>query len=59
MHQGIAARAFKLQFSLAAEVVVKSADLKNGLLQINLERIIPESEKSKVIQINSGELISE
>jgi molecular chaperone IbpA len=59
LHQGIAARAFKLQFSLAPEVVVKTADLKNGLLKINLERIIPESEKAKVIQINSGELIRE
>ena len=59
LHQGIAARAFKLQFSLAPEVVVKSANLKNGLLKINLERIIPESEKAKVIQINSGELIEE
>ena len=59
LHQGIAARAFKLQFSLAPEVVVKTADLKNGLLKINLERIIPESEKAKVIQINSGELITE
>tara|TARA_B100000900_G_scaffold361847_1_gene334790 strand:+ start:86 stop:586 length:501 start_codon:yes stop_codon:yes gene_type:complete len=59
LHQGIAARAFKLQFSLAPEVVVKTAELKNGLLKINLERIIPESEKAKVIQINSGEIISE
>ena len=45
--------------SLLREVVVKTADLKNGLLKINLERIIPESEKAKVIQINSGELITE
>ena len=59
LHQGIAARAFKLQFSLAPEVVVKTANLKNGLLSISLERVIPESEKAKVIEINSGELIKE
>lgn len=59
LHQGIAARAFKLQFSLAPEVIVKTANLKNGLLSISLERVIPESEKAKVIEINSGELIKE
>ena len=59
LHQGIAARAFKLQFSLAPEVVVKTANLKYGLLSISLERVIPESEKAKVIEINSGELIKE
>ena len=42
-----------------ASFAVLSCLGKNGLLKINLERIIPESEKAKVIQINSGELITE
>ncbi len=59
LHQGIASRAFRLEFSLAPQVVVKTANLKNGLLEISLERVIPESEKAKVIEINSGDLIEE
>jgi molecular chaperone IbpA len=37
---------------------VKGADLNNGLLSINMERIIPESEKPKKIEINSGKVIN-
>ena len=58
VHRGIAARSFLLQFTLSPEILVKGADLNNGLLSINMERIVPESEKPKKIEINSGKVIN-
>ncbi|MBV9549535.1 MAG: Hsp20 family protein [Alphaproteobacteria bacterium] len=56
LHQGIAGRAFERQFQLAEHVVVGSARLENGLLHIDLERIVPEEKKARRIQINAPEL---
>src|SRR5690606_41024169 len=47
LHQGIAQRAFKLSFRLADHIEVKGAALNNGLLSIDLERIVPEEAKPK------------
>ena len=58
VHRGIAARSFLLQFTLSPEILVKGADLNNGLLSINMERIVPESEKPKKIEINSEKVIN-
>ncbi len=55
LHQGIAQRAFKLSFRLADHIEIKAADLRNGLLSIDLLRIVPEEAKAKRIPIN-GEL---
>ena len=52
LHQGIAQRAFKLSFRLDDHIVVKSAGLANGLLSIDLQRIVPEEAKAKRIPIN-------
>lgn len=52
LHHGIAQRAFKLSFRLADHIEVKSAALSNGLLNIDLERIVPEEAKAKRIPIN-------
>jgi len=52
LHQGIAQRAFKLSFRLADHIEVKSAGLANGLLSIDLLRIVPEEAKAKRIPIN-------
>jgi molecular chaperone IbpA len=52
LHRGISHRHFKKQFRLADNVEVKSADLSDGLLTINLERIIPEYEKLRTIEIS-------
>ena len=52
LHQGIAQRAFKLSFRLADHIEVKSAGLQNGLLNIDLVRIVPEEAKAKRIPIN-------
>ncbi|MFC2973498.1 Hsp20 family protein [Azotobacter bryophylli] len=51
LHQGIAQRAFKLSFRLADHIEVKGAELRNGLLNIDLVRIVPEEAKPKRIPI--------
>ncbi len=53
LHQGIAQRAFKLSFRLADHIEVKGADLANGLLAIDLLRVVPEEAKAKRIAIGS------
>jgi molecular chaperone IbpA len=54
LYQGIAARAFERVFQLADYVVVKSANLENGLLHVNLVREIPEAKKPRQIAIGNG-----
>jgi len=56
LHQGIAGRAFARKFQLAEHVEVKGAKLENGLLHIDLERIVPEAKKPRRIVINAPEL---
>lgn len=53
LHKGIAERKFTRSFKLAKNVEVRSADLENGLLRIQLEQIIPEEKKPKTIPIGS------
>ena len=43
LHQGIAGRSFDRRFQLAENVEVKGAQLENGLLHVDLERIVPEA----------------
>jgi molecular chaperone IbpA len=52
LYQGISARPFKRQFSLADHVQVKSASFEDGLLRIELFREIPEAMKPRRIAIN-------
>ena len=56
LYQGIAGRAFERRFQLAENVEVRGAKLENGLLHVDLERIVPEEQKPRRIQINSGDL---
>ena len=51
IHRGIAKRYFKKSFSVADNCEVKGAELKDGLLKVSLERIIPETQKPRVIDI--------
>jgi molecular chaperone IbpA len=53
LHQGIAGRSFERRFQLAENVEVKGAQLENGLLHIDLERIVPEEKKSRRIAIGA------
>ncbi|EOD53997.1 Hsp20 family protein [Aeromonas molluscorum] len=52
LYQGIAERGFERRFQLADYVRVKGADLKNGLLHIELMREVPEAMKPRKIAIN-------
>ena len=51
LHRGISQRSFTRSFTVAEDVVVKGADLKDGLLSVKLERIIPDEKKPKIIDI--------
>ena len=51
IYKGIAKRYFRKSFSIADNCEVKGAELKDGLLKVSLERIIPETQKPKVIEI--------
>jgi len=53
LHQGISNKKFKRDFQLADYVEVQGADLINGILRIELERIVPDSLKPKEIKVNS------
>ena len=51
IHKGISKRYFKRSFTIADDVVVNGAELKDGLLTIELEKILPEGKKPKTIEI--------
>ena len=51
LHRGISNRNFNRTFNLADYVEVKGATIKDGILKIELERVIPEVMKPKTIEI--------
>jgi len=51
VHKGIAARKFTRTFALGEYMEVSSAELKDGMLTVNIVRIVPEDKKPKVIKI--------
>ena len=51
IHKGISKRQFTRTFTLADDVVVNDAELKDGMLVVNLEKIVPEEKKPKSIKI--------
>lgn len=55
LHRGIAKRAFERRFELADTIQVGDASFENGLLQVELRRVIPEHKKPRNIAIRSGE----
>jgi molecular chaperone IbpA len=54
LHRGIAARSFERRFQLADHVEVKGADLKDGLLNVDLVRNLPERMRPRSIPIGTG-----
>lgn len=54
LHRGIAGRAFERRFALADHIVVESADLAHGLLNVSLKRVVPEALKPRRIAIGIG-----
>ncbi|MEW7008046.1 MULTISPECIES: Hsp20 family protein [unclassified Lentilitoribacter] len=51
LHRGIATRAFERRFQLAEHVQIQGANLKNGLLHVELVREVPEDKKLRKIEI--------
>ena len=58
VHRGIAKRQFEREFTLSDDIVVKGCDLTNGMLTIELEKIIPEEKKARLIPIGNKKLKS-
>jgi molecular chaperone IbpA len=51
IYKGIAKRYFERTFTIADDVEIKGAELKDGLLKVSLEKIIPETKKARTIEI--------
>jgi molecular chaperone IbpA len=51
LHRGLATRDFEKTFTLAEHMEVKVAEIRNGMLRIQLFRNVPESEKPRIIDI--------
>ena len=51
IHKGISQRYFKRSFAIADDVEIKGAELKDGLLKVSMEKIIPDAKKLKTITI--------
>ena len=51
LHKGIAKRNFSRTFTIADDVEVKGAELKDGLLRVSLVKIVPEGKKPRTIKI--------
>ena len=51
LHQGIARRSFSKSFTIAEDVEIKGAELKDGLLRVSLEKIVPDHRKARTINI--------
>ena len=51
VHRGIAKRTFSRAFQLSDDIIVQSADLQDGMLIVNLERVIPDEKKPRLIPI--------
>ena len=51
LHKGISKRYFKKSFTIADDVEINGAELKDGMLRVSMEKIIPEAKKLKTIDI--------
>ena len=51
LHKGISKRYFKKSFTIADDVEITGANLKDGMLRVSMEKIIPDAKKLKTIEI--------
>ena len=51
IHKGISTRQFERSFTISEDIKIKDAELKNGLLNIDLKRIVPDEKKPRLIDI--------
>ena len=54
LHQGIATRNFERQFTLSESIEVSECNMQNGMLVIQLEKVVAEADKPQTIPINSS-----
>lgn len=52
MHRGVATRTFARGFNLADDVEIKNVNFENGMLVINLQKIVPDHQKLKIYDIS-------
>ena len=57
VHRGIANRSFSKSWTLSDDMVVKGAEFQNGLLNINLEKVVPEEKKPRIVPIITPNVI--
>ena len=58
VHRGIAKRTFERAFTLSDDIVIKGCDLNNGMLIVELEKVIPEEKRARLIPIGSKKIKS-
>ena len=58
VHRGIAKRTFERAFTLSDDIVVKGCDLTNGMLTVELEKVIPEEKRARLIPIGKKKIKS-
>ncbi len=58
VHRGIAKRTFERSFTLSDDIVVKGCELVNGMLTVELEKVIPEEKRARLIPIGSKKIKS-
>tara|TARA_R100001163_G_C4910376_1_gene94956 strand:+ start:136 stop:576 length:441 start_codon:yes stop_codon:yes gene_type:complete len=51
IYRGISYRKFVRKFTIADDIVVNSAKMENGMLSVDLERIVPEEKKPRLIEV--------
>ena len=51
VYRGISYRRFERKFTMADDIIVNGASLENGMLTINLERVVPEEKKPRLISV--------
>ena len=58
VHRGIAKRSFERSWTLSDDIVVKGCDLINGMLTVELEKVIPEEKRARLIPIGHKKIKS-
>jgi molecular chaperone IbpA len=57
VHRGIARRSFSRKWTLSDDMIVNGAEFQNGLLNINLEKVVPDEKKPRIVPITVPNVI--
>ena len=57
VHRGIANRSFSKSWTLSDDMIVNGAEFQNGLLNINLEKVVPDEKKPRIVPITVPNVI--